>query len=533
MAFLFPALNPVTLRPSFPRKLGHELNTTLFSLTILNRVSSSPVENAPHQLTYIRPMENKRPPLLIALVPLLVLIALLALNVSVFGDDALGFSNQLALLLAAGVAGIIGLVYRIDYKTLLSGSLENIKQAVPAILVLLLIGSLAGSWLLSGVIPAMVYYGLQILNPDFFLVTSCIICAAVSIATGSSWGTIATVGIALLGIGQAMDIHEGLTAGAIISGAYFGDKLSPLSDTTNLAPAVSGTDLITHIRYMTITTVPSITISLILFLAIGFFQTPGLDEANTAEVNAALTSLFDISPWLFLVPVAVIGMIVKRVPAAPALAIGSLLGIVFAFLFQGDLLSQLSEGNAFADQYALALTALGTDFSVPTDNAMLADLLSTGGMAGMLGTIWLILCAMIFGGVMEKSGCLPTITRALMSLATGRTSLVGTTAASSVFMNLTASDQYLAIVVPGKMYEQAYKDQGLAPENLSRTLEDAGTVTSVLVPWNTCGAAQAGVLGVATAVYWPFCFFCLISPFMTLLVAATGFRVKKLETTQR
>lgn len=472
-------------------------------------------------------MEKKQPNLFMALIPLLVLIALLATNVAVFGDDALSFSNQLALLLAAGVAGIIGLIYKVDYKTLLEGSLDNIRQAVPAILVLLLIGSLAGSWLISGVIPAMVYYGLQILNPDFFLVTTCIICAAVSIATGSSWGTIATVGIALLGIGQAMHFHEGLIAGAIISGAYFGDKLSPLSDTTNLAPAVAGTDLITHIRYMTITTVPSIIISLLIFLGIGLFQSPELNEAGVVEMNAALSELFHITPWLFLIPVVVIGMIVKRVPAAPALAVGSLLGIAFAFIFQSDLMMRLSETSDLTGSYMLAMTALGADFSVPTDNALLKDLLSTGGMAGMLGTIWLILCAMIFGGVMEKSGCLPAITRALMSLARGRTSLVGTTAASSIFMNLTASDQYLAIVVPGKMYEQAYKDRGLAPENLSRTLEDAGTVTSVLVPWNTCGAAQAGVLNVATAVYWPFCFFCLISPFMTLLVAAIDYRIKK------
>ncbi|NQV52466.1 MAG: Na+/H+ antiporter NhaC [Flavobacteriales bacterium] len=468
-----------------------------------------------------------RPNFLLAFLPLLFLIGLLALNVQVFGDDALSYPNQLALLAAGGVAGIVGLILKTPFKMMMDGVIENLQQATPALLVLLMIGALAGSWLFGGVVPVMIY-GLKILHPDYFLFTACIISAVVSLATGSSWGTIATVGIALLGIGKTMDIHVGLSAGAIISGAYFGDKMSPLSDTTNLAPAVAGTDLFSHIRYMTITTIPSILLTLLIFLIIGLSFDKEMDIANVAAVNDQLEATFSLSPLLFLVPLVVIGLIVKRVPAVPALAIGSVLGIAAGFVFQGDMIEGLVAQGTFSNTYAAAVTALGSDFQIPSTNPLLNDLLSAGGMSGMLGTIWLIMCAMVFGGIMEKSGCLETISRALLSMAHGQTGLVSTTAASSIFMNLTASDQYLAIVVPGKMYQKAYEERGLDPVNLSRTLEDAGTVTSVLVPWNTCGAAQAGVLGVATAVYWPFCFFCLISPAMTILVSALNYRVKKL-----
>ena len=473
-------------------------------------------------------MEKRHPSVIVALVPLVVLIIILATNVLVFGDEALSFSNQIALLFAAGVAGIVGLIYGTNLSDQLDGVIDNIVQAVPAIIVLLLIGSLSGSWLFGGIVPAMIYYGLEILNPDYFLVTACIISAIVSLATGSSWGTIATVGIALLGIGKTMDIHEGLIAGSIISGAYFGDKMSPLSDTTNLAPAVAGTDLFSHIKYMTITTIPSIVVTLIIFLIIGLSFDKTIDTASGNTVSELLEAQFNLSPILFIVPATVIVLIVKKVPAIPSLAIGSLLGIVSGFVFQTDLMNSLFDQGLFNSKYALAMTSLGTDFSIPSDDPILSDLLSTGGMSGMLGTIWLIVCAMIFGGIMEKSGCLNAISTALLHFASGRTGLVGTTAATSIFMNFTASDQYLAIVVPGRMYKDAYKKLNLDPVNLSRTLEDAGTVTSVLIPWNTCGAAQAGVLGVATAVYWPFCFFCLLSPITTVAVAAFNVRIKKI-----
>lgn len=472
-------------------------------------------------------MEKKHPSVFVALIPLIVLIIILATNVRIFGDDALSFSNQIALLLAAGVAGIVGLIHGTNLSDQLDGVIDNIKQAVPAIIVLLLIGSLSGSWLFGGIVPAMIYYGLEILNPDYFLVTACIISAIVSLATGSSWGTIATVGIALLGIGKTMDIHEGLIAGSIISGAYFGDKMSPLSDTTNLAPAVAGTDLFSHIKYMTITTVPSIVITLIIFLVIGLSFDNTIDATSANTVSSMLEAQFNLSPILFIVPATVIILIVKKVPAIPSLAIGSILGIISGFVFQTDLMEALFAQGLFNSKYALAMTSLGTDFSIPSNDPILSDLLSTGGMSGMLGTIWLIVCAMIFGGIMEKSGCLNAISTALLRFASGRTGLVGTTAATSIFMNFTASDQYLAIVVPGRMYKEAYEKLDLHPVNLSRTLEDAGTVTSVLIPWNTCGAAQAGVLGVATAVYWPFCFFCLLSPITTVAIAAFNVRIKK------
>jgi len=472
-------------------------------------------------------MEKKHPSVFVALIPLIVLIIILATNVRIFGDDALSFSNQIALLLAAGVAGIVGLIHGTNLSDQLDGVIDNIKQAVPAIIVLLLIGSLSGSWLFGGIVPAMIYYGLEILNPDYFLVTACIISAIVSLATGSSWGTIATVGIALLGIGKTMDIHEGLIAGSIISGAYFGDKMSPLSDTTNLAPAVAGTDLFSHIKYMTITTVPSIVITLIIFLVIGLSFDNTIDPTSANTFSSMLEAQFNLSPILFIVPATVIILIVKKVPAIPSLAIGSILGIISGFVFQTDLMEALFAQGLFNSKYALAMTSLGTDFSIPSNDPILSDLLSTGGMSGMLGTIWLIVCAMIFGGIMEKSGCLNAISTALLRFASGRTGLVGTTAATSIFMNFTASDQYLAIVVPGRMYKDAYEKLDLHPVNLSRTLEDAGTVTSVLIPWNTCGAAQAGVLGVATAVYWPFCFFCLLSPITTVAIAAFNVRIKK------
>lgn len=474
-------------------------------------------------------MNSAKPNLFFSLLPLGVLIALLAFNVTVFGDNSLSFSNQVVLLIAAGVAGLIGKMQKVTFADLMDGANENIKQAVPALLILLLIGSLAASWLLSGIVPAMIYYGLKLLSPDWFLVSACIICALVSIATGSSWGTIATVGIALLGIGKTMDYSEGLVAGAIISGAYFGDKMSPLSDTTNLAPAVSGTDLISHIKYMTITTVPSIVITLIIFTFIGFFHKGSGSLIEIETVNNEILNLFSINPALFLVPAVVIVLIVKRIPAAPALGIGTLLGLVFAFLFQMPLIESLAEEFTLRGIYSLVLSTLGEGLVIHSDNAFLSDLLSSSGMKGMLDTIWLIICAMIFGGVMDKSGCLATISRSLLKLTVGKTSLVGTTALSSIFMNLTASDQYLAIVVPGKMYQEAYKDYNLHPVNLSRTLEDAGTVTSVLIPWNTCGAAQASVLGVATGVYWPYCFFCIISPFMTMLIVSVNYRIKALK----
>ncbi|MDC3030101.1 Na+/H+ antiporter NhaC [Flavobacteriales bacterium] len=468
----------------------------------------------------------------VALLPIIFLIILLSFNVYLYGDDSLSGANQLALLLSAAFAAVMGLKSGTSWKSILKGISNSIASTTPAIIILLLIGSLAGTWLISGIVPTMIYYGLQILNPIIFLVAAAIICTIVSLASGSSWSTIATVGIALLGIGNALDISDGLTAGAIISGAYFGDKMSPLSDTTNLAPAMAGTDLFTHIRYMMHTTIPSYVISLLIFLFIGLSIDNTQNSDDITNLLIAIESSFNISPWLFLVPVIVLLLIMKKVPALPALFIGTLLGGIFAIIFQPHIIIELSgtDSNFFQASYVSIINAMGSKTSINTSNEMINDLLSSGGMYGMLNTIWLIICAMCFGGVMEVSGALKKISQSIIQYAESTGSVIATTACTCLFFNVTASDQYLSIVVPGRMYADTFKDKGLAPENLSRTLEDSGTVTSVLVPWNTCGATQSAVLGVATMTYLPFCFFNLISPLMTILYGYLSFKIKKIKS---
>lgn len=472
----------------------------------------------------------KQPSLLQSIIPIVFLIGLLAVNVlQVYGDGALDGANQLALLLAGTVAGIIGVYNGLHFEKIIEGVSKSIHSALPAIIILLLIGALAGTWLLSGVVPAMIYYGLDILNPTIFLFATCIICSIVSVATGSSWSTVATVGIALLGIGKALGIDEPIIAGAIISGAYFGDKMSPLSDTTNLAPAMAGTDLITHIKYMALTTIPSIVLTLIIFLVIGFFYKGGAETGQVNILQEAIVSKFNITPWLFLVPVVVIGMILFKIPAIPALFFGSLLGGVFAIIFQGNLIHELFvDSNVFKSSYKAVVNSMTTDVAIVTDNELINELLSSGGMKGMLNTIWLIICAMIFGGVMEVTGMLKRITKSIIGLAKTDGSLIATTTASCVVFNATAADQYLAIVVPGKMFAEEYKERGLHPKVLSRTLEDSGTVTSALIPWNTCGAYHSGILGVATGDYFMYCFFNLISPAMTMTFGFFNIKIARL-----
>ncbi|AWW32315.1 Na+/H+ antiporter NhaC [Echinicola strongylocentroti] len=456
-----------------------------------------------------------------AMVPILFLIILLVINIRIFGTDSLSGSNQMVLILSSGVASLIALFrLKISWDTLQKGIVNSISAAMPSILILLLIGALAGTWLLSGIVPAMIYYGLKILNPGIFLLAACVVSAIVSIATGSSWTTVATVGVALLGIGRALGFEEGVIAGAIISGAYFGDKMSPLSDTTNLAPAMAGTDLFTHIRHMTKTTVPSILITLVIFGVLGFTISVNGSVEQVKDISEVISSKFNINGWLFIVPVLVLGMIIKKVPAVPALLVGALLGGVFAVIFQPQIIESIAvEPNAgyMYQSFKAVMMSLYGDISISTSNEMVNELLSTGGMAGMLFTIWLIISAMIFGGVMEESGMLLVIAEAVIRKVHSLGSLIASTAATCVFFNLTTSDQYLAILVPGRMYADIYKKRGLKGENLSRTLEDSATVTSVLVPWNTCGATQASVLGVATIAYAPYCFFNIISPFMTIL----------------
>nr|AOE07698.1 Na+/H+ antiporter NhaC [uncultured bacterium] len=475
---------------------------------------------------------NKELSIFEALIPVVALILMLFYNVFfVFGDNALNGSNQFILLLGAAVAAIVGFFKKTSYSQILNEVSENLKSTTGALLILLMVGALSGTWLVSGIIPTMIYYGLQLLNPTFFLVSTVIICAIISIATGSSWTTSATVGIALIGIGETLGISLGMTAGAVLSGAYFGDKMSPLSDTTNLAPAMAGAELFTHIKYMAITTVPTFIITLLLFFIIGLnIEVSG--TPNVSDKLEAINNAFNISPWLMLVPLAVVVLIVKKTPPLVALLAGTLLAALTSVLAQPQILMSIAETDSynFETAYKGVMQSITVETAVKTTSADLNDLFSSGGMQGMLDTIWLIICAMVFGGVMDAIGALSRISKALLSLATSTFGLFASTVASCLALNVTASDQYLALVIPGKMFKKAYKDKGLAPENLSRTLEDSGTVTSVLVPWNTCGAFQSSVLGVTVADYFLYAFFNWISPFMTLLIAGLSFKIKQLKS---
>lgn len=473
-------------------------------------------------------IENKELNIWEALIPVVILMSMLAYNIFfVENQEWFGsYTNQIILLLGGVVASIVGFYNKVTLTRMLTEIWENLKSVFIPIMILFLVGALAGTWLVSGVIPAMVYYGLQVLSPGIFLPASIIICAIISIATGSSWTTSATVGIALIGIGTALGINPGMIAGAVISGAYFGDKMSPLSDTTNLAPAMAGTDLFTHIRYMTITTVPTILITLIVFGIIS----ANIETSGSADITNLLSTIdetFNINPWLFIVPLAVIALILMKTKPLIALGTGVVLAGVFAFLFQPEVLNNLSEYKIGA-----VMNAVFTDTQITTENEKLNDLFSSGGMKGMLWTIYLISCAMVFGGVMDAIGALARVTKALLSVATTIFGLFASTVISCLGLNAIASDQYLAIVIPGKMFKKAFHDKGLAPENLSRTLEDSGTVTSVLIPWNTCGAYQSGVLGVGVAEYFVYAIFNWLSPFTTLFFAALNIKIRQLKSSK-
>ena len=465
-----------------------------------------------------------------SLFPIVLLIIFLTFNVYVYGDDAMGGSNQFILLLGAAAGIGLGIFKGFKFSNMMSQVAENLKSVTGAIVILLFVGALSGTWLISGIIPSMIYYGLNILHPSFFLPACLIICAIISIATGSSWTTSATVGIALIGISKAIGVPVEMSAGAIISGAYFGDKLSPLSDTTNLAPAISGSDLFTHIKYLTITTIPTITISLIIFVILNFYMVSSGTTDNTVLLEA-INQTFNITPLIFIVPLIVIILIIKKTPPIIALFTGTILGAIFAIIFQQDILTQLSNSSSltFDGAYSAIINSITIDTNIESGNSELNDLFKSGGMFGMMNTIWLVISAMVFGGVMESIGALKTITTSLLNLGKSTFSLFASTAGSCLAINLTTSDQYLAIVIPGKMYEKAFKEKNLAPENLSRTLEDTGTVTSVLIPWNSCGAYQSGVLGVSVIDYFFYAIFNWLSFFMTLIVAGLNYKIKKLE----
>lgn len=466
----------------------------------------------------------KHPSPLVSLLPIVVLVAMLFATIHTFGSDSLSGGSQISLLTTTAVCVTLGtLVYRVPWKKFEQAIAESIGNIGTAIIILLIIGSLSGAWMISGVVPTLIYYGLQIIHPDFFLASCCIICALVSVMTGSSWTTIATIGIALMGIGKAQGFHEGWIAGAIISGAYFGDKVSPLSDTTVLASSVNGVPLFSHIRYMMITTVPSIVITLLIFIGMGWWG----ESADTREMAAftqALQERFTITPWLLLVPVGTAWLIARRVPSIITLFLSTLLAGIFALIFQPDLLREIAgEANTFRG----AMLGLYGSTALPSHNELLTELIATHGMSGMLPTVWLILCAMCFGGAMTACGMIESITSSFAHLMKSRLSMVSSTVGAGLFLNLTTSDQYLSIILNGRLFNSIYQKQGYESRLLSRTTEDAVTVTSVLIPWNSCGMTQATILSVSTMTYLPFCFFNLISPLMSILVAALGYRITR------
>jgi len=469
-----------------------------------------------------------------ALIPIFVLIFLLTLNVFLF-EDPLAGSNQIALILSASVAGVIAIRLGFNWEAISRKIVATIGSAMPSILILFLIGSLAGTWMISGVVPTMIYYGLNIINPKLFLVTAVLVGSIVSVATGSSWSTVATIGVALLGIGKALGMNEAIVAGAIISGAYFGDKMSPMSDTTNLAPAMAGTDLFTHIRYMVYTTTPTYIITLLISLVIGLRYDFSGAVVNVESVQTAISGTFNTNPLLFLVPLLLFGIILLRVPPIPALLAGTLLGGIFGVIFQPEVIKTVAgiTNDYTKAAYISVMQAMFGDISLTTSDPKITELMSTSGMRGMLDTIWLIISAMVFGGIMEAAGLLNRITQPIIHYAKTTGSLVTSTVVTCLFFNVTASDQYLAIVVPGRMFRKTYQDKGYAPELLSRTLEDCGTVTSVLVPWNTCGATQSRVLGVDTWAYAPYAFFNIISPLMTILFAYLNIKIRRIPVTER
>lgn len=474
---------------------------------------------------------KREPTLLQALLPVLVLIGLLASSVYLFGDGSSSGPNQIALILAAAVAAVIGIRLGYTWKEIERGIVHGISLSMGAILILLIVGSVIGTWILSGVVPTMIYYGLSILTPAIFYPAACVICALVSLATGSSWTTAGTVGVALVGIAAAQDLNLGLAAGAIVSGAYFGDKMSPLSDTTNLAPAMAGTDLFTHIRHMVYTTTPSILLALILFAVVGLAMPAPTSASQLEGILVALRENFAIGPHLLIPAALVIILVVRKMPAFPALLIGALIGCVFAIIFQQPAVLGLANSPEFPRWVALlkgVWISLFDGYRLESGNAALDELLSRGGMSSMLSTVWLIISAMMFGGAMETVKLLQKIAASILGLVRGVGSLIAATLLTAFGCNVLASDQYISIVLPGRMFRAEYKRRGLHPKNLSRALEDSGTLTSPLIPWNTCGAFMAQTLGVATFVYAPFAFFNLINPLVSAFYGFTGITIERI-----
>ena len=468
----------------------------------------------------------------VSLIPFVALVAVLVLVIKGFGADALSGGSQVALMFAAGVTVAIGMVfYRIPWKDFENAMVDNISSVATSVIILLLIGAVAGSWMISGVVPTLIYYGMKVITPAIFLFATCVISAVIAVMTGSSWTTIATIGVALVGIGTAQGFDPGWTAGAIISGAYFGDKVSPLSDTTVLASSSSGTPLFTHIRFMMITTVPSFLISVVIFLVASLLhETP--DLAMTADFAQELKDTFNISPWLLLAPVLTGLLIARKVPAIITLFAASVIAGVFALIFQPHILAEVAAGGevaegglSFMEGFKGLLQSYYGATAINTGNAALNDLVATRGITGMLNTVFLVIAAGTFGGAMIGSGMLQSLTEALVRFVKRRVTMVTATVGTGIFSNMITGDQYLSILLTSSLYKKLYHDRGYESKLLSRSVEDSATVTSVLIPWNSCGMTQATVLKVSTMTYLPYCFFNLISPLMSIIVAAIGFKI--------
>jgi NhaC family Na+:H+ antiporter len=471
----------------------------------------------------------KSPHPLIAIVPVVVLIGLLAVAISLFGSDSLSGGSQIALLMGMAVCVSLSMtIYKTPWRTFEKQIKATLGEVSITLLILLCVGMLAGSWMVSGIVPTLIYYGVQIMSPQFFLVSSCIICALVSLLSGSSWTTIATIGVALLGIGHALGVSEAWTAGAIISGAYFGDKMSPLSDTTILASSATGTDLFVHIRYMMFTTMPTFLITITIFFITGL-DGDACTEIEVSQYTEGLSRTFNISLWTLLVPLLTGLLISRRVPSLIVLFASSVMAGIVALILQPHILCEIAgrgaEASAASLTRGLAITYFGAT-AVDTGNASLNELISTSGMAGMLNTIWLILCAMCFGAAMVASRMIESITKVVIRFIRNRISLVSSTVGTGIFLNITTGDQFISIVLNADIYKEVYKQEGYESRLLSRTTEDAATVTSVLIPWNTCGMTQSTVLGVPTLTYLPYCFFNLLSPLMSIFIAAIGWKIK-------
>lgn len=462
-------------------------------------------------------------------VPFLVLILLITCCVAVFGSATLDGASQVSLLVASAVSVLIGhFSKRLSWENLEREITDKVASCTPAIIILLLIGAIGGTWMVSGIVPTMIYYGMQIIRPEVFLVSSSLLCALVSLMIGSSWTTVATIGLALMGIGKAHGFDDGWIAGSIITGAYFGDKLSPLSDTTVLASSVSGTPLFTHIRYMLFTTVPTFCISLTVFLIAGFTMNVS-GHGNVAAFMDGLQNTFVITPWLLVVPVLTGVMIARRWPSMVVLFLAILLAVVVGLVVQPVLVHTISgeSGSGLLASYKGMMKVCYDSTNIDTGVPMLNELVHTSGMGGMMPTIWLIICAQTFGGTLTATGQLQDLMRQVLRLVHGTVSLVASTVGTAIFCNIALADQYLSIMLSSQMFREAYRQHGCESRLLSRSCEDGATVTSVLVPWNTCGLTQSTVLGVSTLTYLPYCFFNYLSPLMSIFVAGFGWKIRR------